>query len=40
MHYFKLQNLKFKKLIDDMAVDVAQQKRSNIKCYASTFSNI
>ena len=25
---------------NDMAVDVAQRERSNIKCYASAFNNI
>ena len=25
---------------DDVAADVAQRERSNIKCYASAFSNI
>ena len=32
---------KYKKYDEnDMATDVAQHERSNIKCYASTFSNI
>ena len=29
-----------KKNDNDIATDVAQWKRSNIKCYASVFSNI
>ena len=30
----------WKRIDDDMAVDVAQREYSKIKCYALTFSNI
>ena len=30
----------WKRIDDDMAVDVAQREHSKIKCYASAFSNI
>ena len=29
-----------KKIDNDMATDMAQHERNNIKCYASAFSNI
>ena len=32
--------IKLKTKNDDVAADVAQRKRSNIECYASSFSNI
>ena len=33
-------NLKKKKNWDDIAADMAQRERSDIKCYVSAFSNI